>query len=1087
MDSSIIINHQRPKPVLDAIHHYQPPHSFTTMSLPTLPLYNLLFLLTLCGTTAAASLPPLVPEGEQLANSPAELEALFQTLSPRSIINSIAFSPDGQTLATGNGDGTISLWEVATGRERKRLEGHTFKVTSVAYSPDGKTLASGSDDNTVRVWEVATGHELTRLEGHISTVTSVAYSPDGKTLASGSGDNTVRVWEVATGHELTRLEGHTSYVTSVAYSPDGKTLISGSADGTMRVWDVATGNLLWIFASGQRGIWVSCQASGKCWRYDDGRLLQTRQADGSLSPLLPPQEAGELAVTLDRDTLTVPEGTPTDLTVTLHNQGTGRVYWVDIVHEIVRDKHNQSPLLFYSPETTVFLAPQSTVTVPVKVSALAEYARPQGGIYPLNLRITQAHGKPILKTVRVSTQTPSLKWLTAVVQQEGYFQPVRTLSVSFKNVGQHSLPETIFNGNLGGATALDEVTRKNVAAGGPFSVSFALPNTLKLTDDTRLNFTAKTRGVPLHEWTFPNQVLILPPPPWYAYTVLLTLLTVLLVLIYYWRVFRHPLVLAVSQTPAQLYDLPLEELPQARRWLQWAGRWQTVLNQQQIPLNQWATTLQFYQATGAARAELLAKLLDVSHSIDSSGTPDLPLYYLHGFGESFILPLDKCLLILPPPTWQASQVVVKLRQLPFSQQTQVCLIISTELTQQTQLQKAQPEESQGAMMWVVPNNPALTRLFLVPPAHTRQTFAQLIASQVKVSRLSPYQTGGGVRATMFFGRDALLADILTREPRNYLLIGARQLGKTSLLQELERRYRHASQIQCQYLSIGSDDIFQRLAQSLGLPTTTDSATLLTHLAHPPAGQRYVFLLDEVDGFIRTEAQRQYRTLHTFRNLSAEGHCYFILAGFWDLYQAVLDYHSPIKNFGEPLRLGTLEPDACYQLATRPMTALNLRYADAEKMVHTLIEQTGHRANLIAIVCQEILNGLQQRRLIEEADLQTALNSKHLDDALGHWGTSLSDDRQADNRLDRILVYATLPQGQFNMTELWQLLTQLQVDSPPEAVKESLARLELAYVLKREGDWYRYCVPLFVEMIKKQGPREMLERELRRGRQGYPEI
>ncbi len=1044
-------------------------------------LWSLFLLLGGPATIAAASFPPIVPEGEQLANNPAELEELFKTLSRRSRINSIAFSPDSQTIATGNDDGSISLWEVATGQEVKRLAGHTESVWSVAYSPDGKTLASGSGDKTVRVWEVATGQEVKRLAGHTSRVGSVAYSPDGKTLASGSDDKTVRVWEVATGQEVKRLAGHTSIVESVAYSPDGKTLASGSSDNTVRVWEVATGNLLWIFAGGQRGVWLSCQSSGKCWRYDDGRLLKKRQPDGTLSPILPPQETGQLEVTLDRDTLAVPEGVPTELTVTLHNQGPGRVYWVDIVHEIVRDKNNQSPLIFYSPETTGILAPNETVTIPVKVSALADYARPQGGTYPLNLLITQAYGKPIKKTVQVTTQTPSLKLKMAVVQREASFQQSMTLLVSLQNVGQQALTEAVFSGKIG-ETPLDEVIRNSVSAGGPFNVSFALPKILKLNKETRLNFTAKTRGYPLHEWTFPNQSLTFPPPPWYLYGVPLTLILILMGLIYYWRVFRHPLVLAVSQSPAHLYDIPLEELPQARRWLQWAGRWQTVLSHQQIPLIQWEDSIRFYQQAATVRAQLLAKILGVK-CVPLSGETlcldELPVFNLQDFGDAFILPIQRCLLVLPPPTWLASQLGDKLRQIPPVQQTLVCVIISTDLAQQTQLQKAQQEEGQGAMMWVVPSNPELTRLFLVPPAQTRQTFAQLIAAQVKISRISPYQTGGGVRnATMFFGRDTLLADILTREPRNYLLMGARQLGKTSLLQELKRRYQRHSQVQCFYLSIGQDDIFQRVAKQLDLPPNTDWPALLARLANPPAGQRYVLLIDEVDNFIRTETQRQYSTLHAFRNLSAEGRCHFILAGFWDLYQAVLDYHSPIKNFGEPLRLGALEKEACYELATRPMTALNLRYADEEQMVNTLIAKTGQRANLIAILCDQILQDLQQRRVIEEADLKAALDSSKIHDALGHWGTSLGDDKQADNRLDRIIVYATLAQGQFSLTELWNLLNNLNFDYHPEAVKESLARLELAYILQREEEKYSYRVPLFVEMINRQGPAEMLKGALR---------
>jgi RNA polymerase sigma factor (sigma-70 family) len=154
---------------------------------------------------------------------------------------SVAFSPDGKTLASGSEDGTSKLWEVATGKDRATLKGHTQAVYSVAFSPDCKTLASASMDGTIKLWEVATGKELATLKGHTNQVVSVAFSPDGKTLASGSWDKTIMLWDVATGKEQATLNGHTSYVYSVAFSPDGKTLASGSADKTIELWDVATG------------------------------------------------------------------------------------------------------------------------------------------------------------------------------------------------------------------------------------------------------------------------------------------------------------------------------------------------------------------------------------------------------------------------------------------------------------------------------------------------------------------------------------------------------------------------------------------------------------------------------------------------------------------------------------------------------------------------------------------------------------------------------------------------------------------------------------------------------------------------------
>ena len=157
-------------------------------------------------------------------------------------VYSVAFSPDGKTLASGSGDNTIKLWDVPTGKEQATLKGHTGWVTSVAFSPDGKTLASGSWDKTIKLWDVATGKELATLQGHTSFVLSVAFSPDGKTLASASGDKTIKLWDVADGQgdRPPSRDTRTGF-SCVAFSPDGKTLASGSVDKTIKLWDVATG------------------------------------------------------------------------------------------------------------------------------------------------------------------------------------------------------------------------------------------------------------------------------------------------------------------------------------------------------------------------------------------------------------------------------------------------------------------------------------------------------------------------------------------------------------------------------------------------------------------------------------------------------------------------------------------------------------------------------------------------------------------------------------------------------------------------------------------------------------------------------
>ena len=169
---------------------------------------------------------------------------------------SVAFSPDGKRLASGSLDGTVKVWDAATGQETLTLgavsgaRGNTGPVESVAFSPDGTRLASASRYGLVKVWDAATGQETLTLKGHTGSVNSVAFSPDGLRIASASdrksvsarpAQGEVKVWDAATGRETLTLKGHTSLATSVSFSPDGQRIASAGGDGTVKVWDAATG------------------------------------------------------------------------------------------------------------------------------------------------------------------------------------------------------------------------------------------------------------------------------------------------------------------------------------------------------------------------------------------------------------------------------------------------------------------------------------------------------------------------------------------------------------------------------------------------------------------------------------------------------------------------------------------------------------------------------------------------------------------------------------------------------------------------------------------------------------------------------
>jgi small GTP-binding protein len=159
------------------------------------------------------------------------------------VFNSAAFSPDGNTLASGSNDNTIKLWDVKNAKLIRSLEGHSDSVRSVVFSPDGNILASGSNDNTIKLWDVKNAKLIRSLEGHSNSVRSVVFSPDGNILASSS-DRIIKLWDVKSAKLIRSLEGHNYSVQIVVFSPDGNILASGSYDHIIKLWDIKSAKLI---------------------------------------------------------------------------------------------------------------------------------------------------------------------------------------------------------------------------------------------------------------------------------------------------------------------------------------------------------------------------------------------------------------------------------------------------------------------------------------------------------------------------------------------------------------------------------------------------------------------------------------------------------------------------------------------------------------------------------------------------------------------------------------------------------------------------------------------------------------------------
>ncbi|MGB8702238.1 MAG: hypothetical protein WCD18_22710, partial [Thermosynechococcaceae cyanobacterium] len=210
---------------------------------------------------------------------------------------SVAFSPDGQLLASGDAAGQIHLWRSRDGQHIATLAEHSGWIWELAFSPDGTILASGGTDCTLKLWSVPTEKCLKTLSGDFHWILTLAFSPDGQTLASGGDDGRIQLWEVSTGLCYKTLSGHENWVLSIAFDREGRYLASASTDQQLKIWEVDQGTCVQTLVNGpmtddpSNGWWtvifgptadvvISSGPEGtlKVWHWPSGRCDRTWQA-----------------------------------------------------------------------------------------------------------------------------------------------------------------------------------------------------------------------------------------------------------------------------------------------------------------------------------------------------------------------------------------------------------------------------------------------------------------------------------------------------------------------------------------------------------------------------------------------------------------------------------------------------------------------------------------------------------------------------------------------------------------------------------------------------------------------------------------
>ena len=229
---------------------------------------------TLLALEAITMTRPALPEAEDALHRAVQASRVQHTFTHAEPVYSVAFSPDGTLLASGNGDGSLQVWQPGFPGEPRMLFGHSKVVKGVAFSVDGRLLASASADGTAKIWDVASGQELHTLADGGAGLEAVAFSRDGRWLATAAQDAQARLWDVASGELVRTFAEHSDPVESVAFSPDSTLLVTGSGDMVAKIWNIQSGQVVRTLAGHVGGVYGVAFSP-------DGNLLATASRDGT--------------------------------------------------------------------------------------------------------------------------------------------------------------------------------------------------------------------------------------------------------------------------------------------------------------------------------------------------------------------------------------------------------------------------------------------------------------------------------------------------------------------------------------------------------------------------------------------------------------------------------------------------------------------------------------------------------------------------------------------------------------------------------------------------------------------------------------
>ena len=996
------------------------------------------------------------------------LTQIFSFSKYSSTIYSVSISPDGKIIVVAFRDNFIRVWNVENRYLIFSFKAHSQYISCVKILSDNDLIISASADKTVKVWSIKKKKEIVVFLGHTSYVTNLDICNNQNLIVSSSGDKTVKVWDIKAKKLIASFYGNNSSIYSVAISEDGKFVVSG--DRMIRVWDIKAEKEIASFrdystfitslkiSKNQKFIISASGNRVKIWKTGElnqlaNKNLFNKKLFKDTKEFLLKSWVNSLDISLDDKELIV-------------GLADGSIQTFDLTNFLIKNSYiggangcwlilNKKEKKFYRGDDGKFLLNQKKEFIPpqsfaknLKISLLEKITATHQSGGKIVMNVKNLDNKNIAYLIKFSCDSSYITFYPNLIYK---ILPNQDYKIALKfslNASKNLSKPHIYKTTLKVWTAEELIEKKEIelhihSAKIEFLRAKIYKDTINISilnsgdeviEDLKIKLFGEIQTIKkISPQEIVQKAFILKNDVEYiSFEIYKDRISG-----FYWS-FKNKKVLKESirvkriiKNPKIIFESEWNELKNIKNEFLRADKFELL----GIKPYLFDKMVEFVESGYDEKAKIFADFLDAEVRIEGK-------FYRIILPNTFALNIKHFLLSFPERKSEID-IVVELIDL-----YDKVFVIAKDKTIQNKIAKIAKNRSN---LLIAPLSSELLKFMLGD--EKIDNLVKILSQYLTLKDISPYKIAGGVeKESSFYGRVEILSHIVNRNLTNYLIVGARQLGKSSLLEAIKRRYSKSLKIKVYLITMQNDDIMSELALCLGIKNNLE--LIIKQIYKSP--QKIVFLIDEVDEFISKDIKEGYKTTTLFRKLSQENRAYFIMAGFWELYEAVFgDYFSPLKNFGEVIRVEALEYEACRDLMIKPMEKIGVSYEN-EKIIDEVIYKSGQRANLIAIICNEFLKELKGK-IITQNLLQKILEEGNLGDYV-----SLN---YIKNKIDRLIIFATIELENWSLDDIEEKFEENELFIDSRELETALSRLKISFVIKQKKTFYNYTIPLFKESVR----------------------